>query len=297
MLYLAKLCGLVKDEELNETKNEKTPLILCKQPTVWKEIKTPFYTTNNEISNKMLALEKILKINILKMNETNVAINKSLSIHHRLKYYKIIQKISRNYLEWGAPSTFGIKTVPLFIYFGSIPNGKIFASVLDQNGNCLEVYFEKYMSNENVSALWARILSLYDKNGCIQTVILFDSFYAASSEKNRLPDGGSLREIWDKDLETFYYSEITYEELGFSKDLYNKDFAVIRSSMPSFGCINQFDGKMRPNMFCQEKKDFVWYMNENELKLVRTKTGEVLKEIDVLNESEHKIAEFISENE
>ena len=67
--------------------------------------------------------------------------------------------------------------------------------------------------------------------------------------------------------------------------------------MPSFASINRFDGNMRPNMFYDEKNNFVWNIDDDRLLLVRTSTGEPLKTYSITNKSTQQIAKLIAENE
>ena len=67
--------------------------------------------------------------------------------------------------------------------------------------------------------------------------------------------------------------------------------------MPSFACINRFDGNMRPNMFYDEKNNFVWNIDDDQIVLVRTSTGEPIKKYAISNKSAEQIARLIAENE
>lgn len=299
MLLIARLCGFIDDDDDHkETKKEITRL---SQPSLWNDkgvkIRTPIFTENKALTKKMEDLASLMRVGISIINNDQASYNKAFSIHQRLSDYKIIQTIAQSYHNWGSPTSFRKRNRPLFIYMGTAHDGQIFGAVLDEIGNCIGVYYEPDMSIENVGKLWNTILSLYDKNGAIQTVILFDNFYEKANDKDRLAEGASLREIWDKDLETFFQSEVTYEHFGFNNSIPNDGFTVIKSSMPSFACINIFDGKMKPNIFCQEKKEFVWSIDDDNLRLVRSKTCEVLKTYDIANKSSHFIARIIADIE
>jgi len=297
---LAKLCGFVKDDDYEHKKKDTQPLLHSQQPKVWNPngitISTPILV---DPSSEVKSLENLIDVKIHTLDNYKSAFNKSLSIHERYRHYKIIQCMSQTYRDWKTPTTtFKQRTNrPLFIYMGTVDDGQIFGCVLDEGGNCMGSYFEPSMNKDNVAKLWGTLISLYDRNGSIQSVTLFDSFYIASQEKDRLPNGASLREIWNKELETFFFSEVSYEHLGFTKNLYNQDYAIIRSSMPSFACLNRFDGQLRANKFYKEKGNFVWYIHEGMLELVRTATGESLKKVDITNKSSEQIARIIVDNE
>ena len=301
MLLIAKWCGFVKDEEYEKNKNEVKPLIRSVQPSPWNtegiKITTPIVTEKKALTEQMIDLKKLIKVDISLIDNYKASYQKALSVHRRLTQYKFIRSMAQSYREWKVPTSFYNKSRPLFVYMGSVKDGQIFGVILDEIGNALGTYFETCMSPTNVNKLWSTILSLYDNNGSIQSVILFDNFYTASNVTDRLSNGDSLREIWDKDLDTFYNSEITYEYLGFTENLGSDNFAIVKSSMPSFACINRFDGKMRPNMFYDEKNNFVWNIDDDHIALIRTSTGETLKKYSITNKSGQQIAKLIAENE
>ena len=301
MLLIAKWCGFVKNEEYEKKKNERKPLIRSAQPSLWNtegiKITTPIVTEKKTLTPMMIELKNIIKVNISLIDNYKASHQKALSIHKRLTQYRFINSMAQSYREWGAPTSFYSKSRALFVYMGSVEDGKIFGVVLDEIGNPLGTYFESSMTPTNVSKLWSTILSLYDKNGAIQSVILFDNFYTSTKEKDRLTNGASLREIWDHDLETFYKSEVNYEYLGFTENLSKDNFALVKSSMPSFACINRFDGTMHPNMFYDEKNNFVWNIDDDQIVLVRTSTGEPIKKYAISNKSAEQIARLIAENE
>lgn len=301
MLLIAKWCGFVKNEEYEKKKNEQRPLIRSVQPSLWNtegiKITTPIVTEKKTLTPKMMDLKNLIKGNISLIDNYKASHQKALSIHKRLTDYKFICTMAQSYREWGMPSSFYSKSRPLFVYMGSLEDGQIFSVVLDEIGNPIGTYFENNMAPDNVNKLWNTILSLYDKNGVIQSVILFDNFYTSTKEKDRLTNGASLREIWDHDLETFYKSEVNYDYLGFTENLSGDNFALIKSSMPSFACINRFDGTMHPNMFYNEKNKFVWNIDDDQIVLVRTSTGEPIKKYAISNKSAEQIARLIAENE
>jgi hypothetical protein len=263
-------CFIEEDTELTQKTLDPThnnPLITSPPRMTY-----PIY-----VNEPLKKLETTLNTEFIFLSESETEMNKARCIHQRLETHDYISQLNTAYHEWTPleedPSQ------ALFVYIGFMPKAQLYnAAVL--NKDCS---YHDQVEENNLATAWKKILTKYDKNGAIQSVILYgkELYELAKSKKCPvLPEGDSLNNIWSKTMEQFNHSEFEYKAIGFGKNIFGEK-AYSRASMPSFACILTYDGKYRPHPLAEEKNPMAWLFQNDKFHLIKTTTGEVIKQKDV----------------
>ena len=296
--FFERCCLKPEKEELNN------PLISLSivesQPTIWNKYgktKTenyPILTTlgiNQERNNKVT---EILGVKVINFTKNEQIYNLARSIHDEFSAIGHINLMARNY-EYAGTFSNKRQPQPVFVYMGSFEDDSIFAVVLNEVGESRKTYVGKSINPDNVRKLWEGILNDFDFRSGIQSVVLFGKFYEKAIQHKCpvLENGGDLSTLWDNDLNNFYYSEIQYEELGFTNALKKCSEEATFSSTPSFCVVDRFNGEKRACPFSKIRNELVCHLQEKSLSLISPKNGMAVQKHNIIDVSPINIAEII----